>query len=140
MQGNFDYCAALVREADRDRFLATLFAPAEHRDALYARIDARFDVMLRAGALDEGKREGRGVAEIGCWIEGGGRVHLRGVRREGRDRVGGGVPAVNDANDLAAPLGVALLALIHLARAKGDGFVAVSAIAEAQQINSRFPA
>jgi phytoene synthase len=33
---NFEYCAALVREADRDRYLATLFAPAAHRDALYA--------------------------------------------------------------------------------------------------------
>ncbi len=36
MQANFDHCAALVREADRDRFLATLFAPAEHRNALFA--------------------------------------------------------------------------------------------------------
>jgi phytoene synthase len=33
---NSEHCAALVREADRDRYLATLFAPAEHRDALYA--------------------------------------------------------------------------------------------------------
>src|SRR5450759_2967476 len=36
MQTYFDHCAALVREADRDRYLATLFAPAEHRDALFA--------------------------------------------------------------------------------------------------------
>jgi phytoene synthase len=36
MQKNFDYCAALVREADRDRYLAALFAPAEHRDGLFA--------------------------------------------------------------------------------------------------------
>jgi phytoene synthase len=36
MQKNFDYCAALVREADRDRYLATLFARAEHRDGLLA--------------------------------------------------------------------------------------------------------
>src|SRR5450830_1516746 len=36
MQTHFEHCAALVREADRDRYLATLFAPAEHRDALYA--------------------------------------------------------------------------------------------------------
>jgi phytoene synthase len=36
MQTNFDHCAALVREADRDRYLATLFAPAAHRDALFA--------------------------------------------------------------------------------------------------------
>lgn len=33
---NFEHCAALVREADRDRYLATLFAPAEHRAALFA--------------------------------------------------------------------------------------------------------
>jgi len=30
------HCEALVRAADRDRFLATLFAPAEHRDGLFA--------------------------------------------------------------------------------------------------------
>jgi phytoene synthase len=36
MQTHFEHCAALVREADRDRYLAALFAPAEHRDALYA--------------------------------------------------------------------------------------------------------
>jgi len=36
MQTNSEHCAALVREADRDRYLATLFAPAEHRDALFS--------------------------------------------------------------------------------------------------------
>ena len=36
MQDAFAYCAALVRTADRDRFLSALFAPAEHRDALHA--------------------------------------------------------------------------------------------------------
>jgi phytoene synthase len=36
MQTHFEYCAALVREADRDRYLATLFAPAAQRDALFA--------------------------------------------------------------------------------------------------------
>ncbi|HEY4140886.1 MAG TPA: phytoene/squalene synthase family protein [Pseudolabrys sp.] len=36
MPNNADYCADLVRQADRDRWLATLFAPAEHRDALFA--------------------------------------------------------------------------------------------------------
>ncbi len=30
------YCAGVVRAADRDRYLATLFAPVEHRGALYA--------------------------------------------------------------------------------------------------------
>jgi 15-cis-phytoene synthase len=36
MQTNADHCAVLVREADRDRYLATLFAPSERRDALFA--------------------------------------------------------------------------------------------------------
>jgi phytoene synthase len=36
MQDAFAHCEALVRAADRDRFLAALFAPAEHRDALHA--------------------------------------------------------------------------------------------------------
>jgi phytoene synthase len=36
MQDAFAHCEALIRSADKDRFLATLFAPAEHRDALFA--------------------------------------------------------------------------------------------------------
>jgi phytoene synthase len=36
MQDAFAHCEALVRAADKDRFLATLFARAEHRAALFA--------------------------------------------------------------------------------------------------------
>jgi phytoene synthase len=36
MQDAFAYCAELVRTADRDRFLSSLFAPAPHRGALHA--------------------------------------------------------------------------------------------------------
>jgi 15-cis-phytoene synthase len=36
MQDAFAYCAELVRTADKDRYLASLFAPAEHRGALHA--------------------------------------------------------------------------------------------------------
>jgi phytoene synthase len=36
MQDAFAHCAELVRAADRDRFLASLFAPPERRDALQA--------------------------------------------------------------------------------------------------------
>ena len=36
MQGHFEHCAGLVREVDHDRYLATLFAPAGLRDALFA--------------------------------------------------------------------------------------------------------
>ena len=35
MADAFDHCEALVREGDKDRFLATLFAPQKHRRALY---------------------------------------------------------------------------------------------------------
>lgn len=36
MDDHFKYCAARVREFDRDRYLATLFAPADKRGALFA--------------------------------------------------------------------------------------------------------
>ena len=36
MQDAFAHCETLVRAADKDRFLATLFAPAEHRRGLFA--------------------------------------------------------------------------------------------------------
>jgi phytoene synthase len=36
MAADLTHSAALVRDADRDRYLAALLAPAEHRDALYA--------------------------------------------------------------------------------------------------------
>ncbi len=36
MPDAFDHCEQLVREADKDRFLATLFAPQKYRRALYA--------------------------------------------------------------------------------------------------------
>jgi 15-cis-phytoene synthase len=32
----FDHCEALVHSADKDRYLSALFAPAEHRGALFA--------------------------------------------------------------------------------------------------------
>jgi len=36
MQDAFAHCAELVRAADRDRYVATLFAPADRRDGLFA--------------------------------------------------------------------------------------------------------
>jgi phytoene synthase len=36
MADNFAHCENLVREADKDRFLAALFAPADRRGALFA--------------------------------------------------------------------------------------------------------
>jgi phytoene synthase len=36
MPDAFSYCAELVRKADRDRFMGSLFAPPQHRNGLYA--------------------------------------------------------------------------------------------------------
>src|ERR1044072_7143183 len=36
MQDSYRHCAALVRAADKDRFLATLFAPMDKRGPLFA--------------------------------------------------------------------------------------------------------
>jgi len=36
MQDNFAHCENLLREGDKDRFLATLFAPADKRGPLFA--------------------------------------------------------------------------------------------------------
>jgi phytoene synthase len=36
MDDAFAYCADVVRSADKDRYLASLFAPAQRRDSLYA--------------------------------------------------------------------------------------------------------
>jgi phytoene synthase len=36
MRENYAHCESLVREQDHDRYIAALFAPAEHRDALFA--------------------------------------------------------------------------------------------------------
>jgi 15-cis-phytoene synthase len=36
MEDHFKHCVTLVRERDRDRYLATLFAPANDRDGLFA--------------------------------------------------------------------------------------------------------
>src|SRR5437016_1846432 len=36
MPDAFDHCEELVRSADKDRFLATLFAPTRYRRPLYA--------------------------------------------------------------------------------------------------------
>lgn len=36
MQDAFDHCERLVHEADRDKFIATMFAPEERRPALFA--------------------------------------------------------------------------------------------------------
>ena len=52
-QPHFSHCAALVRTADRDRYLATLFAPADKRDALYALYAFNLEVGRVGAAVRE---------------------------------------------------------------------------------------
>ncbi len=53
MQDAFAYCAGLVRAADRDRYLATLFAPAQRRPALHA----LYAVAIEIGRVREMARQ-----------------------------------------------------------------------------------
>ena len=53
MHDAFAYCAELVRTADRDRFIATLFAPAEFRPALHALYAFNIEVARARDAARE---------------------------------------------------------------------------------------
>jgi phytoene synthase len=53
MPENFSYCERLVREEDRDRFLATLFAPADKRLALFSIYAFDLEVSHISGRVSE---------------------------------------------------------------------------------------
>jgi 15-cis-phytoene synthase len=53
MSDPFAHCEALVRAADKDRFVATLFAPAEQRAALYALYSFNLEVARVREAVRE---------------------------------------------------------------------------------------
>jgi 15-cis-phytoene synthase len=66
MQDAFAYCAELVRNADRDRFVASLFAPAQHRDALFA----LYAFTIEIGRVREVAREALpGEIRLRWWSE-----------------------------------------------------------------------
>ncbi len=66
MQANFEHCAALVREADRDRYLATLFAPAEHRDGLFALYAFNLEILR---VRDHARQPMPGEIRLQWWRE-----------------------------------------------------------------------
>jgi phytoene synthase len=83
------HCEALVRAADKDRFLATLFAPAEHRAALFA----LYAFNLEIARVREAAREPlAGEIRLQWWSDA--------LEGEGRGEVG------------AHPVAAALLAAI----------------------------
>lgn len=53
MPENFSYCERLVREEDRDRFLATLFAPASSRPGLFAIYAFDIEIARISGRVSE---------------------------------------------------------------------------------------
>ena len=66
MQDAFAYCAKLVRTADRDRFVASLFAPARQRQALHALY--AFDVEI-ARVRDAAREPLPGEIRLQWWSE-----------------------------------------------------------------------
>jgi phytoene synthase len=66
MQEAASYCADLVRTADRDRYIATLFAPAQYRDALYALY--AFDVEV-AHVRERAREAAPGEIRLQWWRE-----------------------------------------------------------------------
>ena len=62
MEQAFAHCEALVRAADRDRFLATLFAPRERRGALFALYAFNVEIARVREVVRDDCREG--VAEM----------------------------------------------------------------------------
>jgi phytoene synthase len=102
MQDAFAYCAELVRTADRDRFLSSLFAPAEHRGALHALYAFNVEVTR---VRDVAREPLPGEIRLQWWSE-----VVGGERRE-------------EAN--ANPVASALLAVIERCRLPATGLQAL---------------
>ena len=64
MGDNYRHCEALVRAADKDRFLATLFAPADKRQPLFALY--AFDLEI-AGVRDRAREPIPGEIRLQWW-------------------------------------------------------------------------
>jgi phytoene synthase len=74
MNDAFEQCERLVRETDKDRFLATLFAPAEARPALFALYAFNAEI---ARVRDIAREPLPGEIRLQWWTEA-----LRGERRD----------------------------------------------------------
>ena len=61
-----DHCAALVREHDRDRYIAALFAPADRRDALLALYAFAIEI---GGVRDVAREPMPGEIRLQWWRE-----------------------------------------------------------------------
>jgi 15-cis-phytoene synthase len=100
MQDAFSFCADLVRNADRDRFIATLFAPARFRGALHALY--AFDIEL-ARVRDLAREAMPGEIRLQWWRE----VVLKEREAEAR----------------ASPVAAAIIDTVEKHRFAGDGLL-----------------
>jgi phytoene synthase len=66
MDENYRHCEALVRAADKDRFLATLFAPADKRGPLFALYAFNLEI---AGVRDRAREPMPGEIRLQWWRE-----------------------------------------------------------------------
>ena len=71
MPDAFDHCEELVRAGDKDRFLASLFAPQKYRRALHALYAFNLEVARTGTAvstynilLGEGRRVAAGLIAV----------------------------------------------------------------------------
>jgi 15-cis-phytoene synthase len=96
MQDAFAHCAELVRQADRDRYLAALFAPAQHRGALHALYAFNVEV---ARVRDVAREPLPGEIRLQWWTD-----VLNGERREeaGANPVAAALLATIERHGLAA--------------------------------------
>src|SRR5690242_21118575 len=102
MQDAFVHCEHLVRPADKDRYLATLFAPAQHRAALHALYAFNAEV---ARVRDVAREPLPGEIRLQWWID-----VLRGER---------------NGEAVANPVAAALLASIAQYRLPPDRLIAL---------------
>jgi phytoene/squalene synthetase len=82
MQDAFTHCETLLRAGDKDRFLAALFAPAEHRSALYALYAFNLEIA-RVREVAHGPLAGEIRLQWWCDVLGGeGRGEVEGHARK----------------------------------------------------------
>jgi phytoene synthase len=109
MQDAFTHCETLLRAGDKDRFLAALFAPAEHRSALYALYAFNLEIA-RVREVAHGPLAGEIRLQWWCDVLGGeGRGEVEGhARKSGLPDLRRSISA--DLGQARGPVAAALLA------------------------------
>jgi phytoene synthase len=124
MQDAFTHCATLLRAGDKDRFLAGLFAPAEHRSALYALYAFNLEIA-RVREVAHGPLAGEIRLQWWCDVLGGeARGEVEGHAREsGLSDLRRSISA--DLGQARGPVAAALLATFAKYRLERERLVAL---------------